>query len=142
MRSEKNLWELHLKYGASFRSLILYANDPGEYHKWVMNEINGLSPDGLARLFKSTNAATQNSHYVISTEPLPKDRSTAQRKFTSQYVFEECCERTLKDKVEALGMFYEALNNDPTTSTAAGMAFEYPADQFERMSKFRLSDRY
>ena len=39
-------------------------------------------------------------------------------------------------------MFYEALSNDPTTSTAAGMAFEYQADQFERMSKFRLSDRY
>jgi len=133
--SEKDLWSLHIKYGASFRSLTLYADEPEEYHKWVMNEINGLSPDGLAKLLKSTDAATQNSHYVISTEPLPGNRSTAERKFTSQYVFEECCKQTLRDKAETLRMFYDVLHNDPTTATAAGMVFDYRAHQFLRKGR-------
>ena len=117
-------------YGASLGSLFLFSTMPGRYHTHVISEIEGLSPEGLSNLLRSADYTTDTSHYLMSTGPLPNDRTIPERKVTSPYVLEECCERILKNEVEAMRKLYDMLHCQPDSSTAAGMLFEYRAHQF------------
>jgi len=69
---------------------------------------------------------------VISTGPLPGDRSEAEGNFASTYVLEECCKRILGDAVSEMRSHYNLLRGNPTTATAAGMVFEHRAHPFLR----------
>ena len=135
LKSEKDLWYLYSKYGASAGSLFGHADRPKEYEALVKDEINWLSPKKLTRLLRQPNAVAENFHYVISAGPMPGDRSEAERKFASTYVLEQCCKRILEDDAEALKKYYNILYDDPTTFAAARMVFGYRAHLFLREAR-------
>jgi len=108
----------------------MHAHHPDNYKDFIRAEINSLSPDSLTRLLRGANNATEDSHYVITTEPLPGDRSKPYRTFASPYSLEECYKLLFVDRVDAARKQYNILRGDPTTSTAAGVVFEHWAHQF------------
>jgi len=126
---EEELWHLYATYGASPKSLFSYSGTPGTYDEIVTSEINQLSPNGLAELL-STNKATDNSHLLVTTGPLPNDRTRPERKMTSLHIFAEFCRLTLGNRVEMMKDCYDTLCLTPTTYSAAGMVFKYRAHQF------------
>jgi len=134
-KKEKDLWKLYSEYGASPRNLFLHAKNLAQYEQFIQSEIRKLSPDSLIRLLQNTEAATDSSHYVITTGPLLGDRSKPYRTFTSPYALEGCYKLLLDDGANALRRLYEILRGDPTTSTATGMVFEHWAHQFLRKQK-------
>ena len=127
--SEKELWHLYITYGASLRSLFLYADRPGTYDEKVVSEICSLSPNVLRGLLLSTREATNSSYYLVTTGPLPNDRTKPETKIASPYVFAEFCRLILMDRVEVMEDYYNALRLAPT---AAGMIFKYRAHRFLR----------
>ena len=129
------MWKLYSDYGASLRSLLVHAHDPHNYKDWVNAEINKLSPGSLLKLLLDPSAATEGSHYVITTGPLPGNHSKPYRTFTSPYVFEECYKQIYKDQAEMLKIHYNQLCSNPTTSAATGMIFKYRAHQFLQKKK-------
>jgi len=131
-QSEENLWNLYTMYGASPRSLFLYADRPTLYDEIVTREIYSPSPDTLRGLLVSADKATNTSHFLVTTGPLADDRTRPEGKLTSVYVFARFCELVLLNRVEVLKDFYEALHLTPTTACSAGMVFEHRAHQFLR----------
>jgi len=93
------MWNAYTKYGASTRNLLIYADQPSEYEGQIRNAIYRLSPLELTRLLQ--RAVPETSHLVISTRPLPGDRSKAERKFASTYALEECHKLILMDEAQA-----------------------------------------
>jgi hypothetical protein len=128
--SETELWYLHERYGASLRDLFVFANNPRRYHERVVSEIKKLSPSGLTELLKSADGSTDDSHYVMSTGPLPTDRTRAERRIASPYILEKCCELVLRNRVEEISELFNMLKNEQAGSAAAGVVFEYRAHQF------------
>jgi hypothetical protein len=124
--SEKELWYLHQKYGASFRDLIVYAKNPEGYDDTVNAKIRGLPRQGLIRLYTSAD----NSHFLVSTGPSPSDRTKPERKIASSHILEECCRIVLWNRAEEIRKFFDTLKTEPTMSAAAGMVFEYRAHRF------------
>ena len=94
----------------------------------VTSEINQLSPRGLAELL-SANKATDNSHLLVTTGPLPNDRTRPERKLASLHIFAEFCRLVLRNRVEMKDC-YDMLQLTPTTFSAAGMVFKHRAHQF------------
>jgi len=76
------------------------------------------------RLLTSTNDATENSHYVITTRPLEGDRSESYVTFTSLYALENCCKLLLQDGQSALESHYRLLRGGSSSAAAAGKLFE------------------
>jgi len=72
-------------YGASARSLFVYADTPGAYDQLVIAEIASLSPGVLRRLLISADEATDKSHYIVTTGPSPNDRTIPERKTSLQH---------------------------------------------------------
>jgi len=132
LHSEKNLWNVYTKYGASTRNLFVYADEPSEYEDRILTVIRRLSSEGLTTLLQDADAGSENSHLVISTGPLPGNRSKAERKFASTYVLEECCKRILGNEVLEMRSHYNLLRGNPISATAAGMVFEHRAHPFLR----------
>ena len=126
LTSEEELWYLHAMYGASLRDLFLYADRQDAYNKIVTSEINQLSPNGLTELL----SAISNSHYLVTTGPLPNDRTRAERKISSPYIVGEFCRLILRNRVEMMKDRYNKLRTAPATFPAAGMIFKYRAHQF------------
>ena len=116
-------------YGASLKSLFLYARTPGTYDEMVTSEINQLSPDGLAELL-CTNKVTDNSHLLVTTRPLPNNRARPERKPASLHILAEFCRLILRNRVEMMKACYDMLHLRPTTFSAAKMVFKYRAHQF------------
>ena len=116
-------------YGASLRNLFLYADRQDTYNEIITSEINQLSPTGLTELLFA-GRTTSGSHYLMTTGPLPNDRSRPERKIASPYVFAEFCRLILGDRVEMMKGCYDKLHLTPTTFSATGMVFKYRAHQF------------
>jgi len=76
-QTEKDLWDLYHEYGASPRSLFAHAHQPDIHKAIVDDEIGKLSVLDLERLLRRSDAAVQNSHYVITTGPLPVSEPTS-----------------------------------------------------------------
>jgi len=68
--SEKQLWHLHAKHGASFRNLLTYADMPGAYKKTLDLKISKLGVEQLHMLVTSTNNSPNTSDYLISMSPI------------------------------------------------------------------------
>jgi len=127
-KSEEQLWYLHIMYGASLRSLFLYAHRPDAFDGIVISEINELSPGGLVKLLVSGNSASDDSHLLVTTRPSSTDRGWPERKITSRYVLYR---RTLRNQVEMMEELYDTLRTFvPTNFSGAGMIFEYTAHKF------------
>lgn len=88
--SEKKLWYLHTTYGASLKSLFIFAGQPDMYRAVVIDEIDKLSVEGFARLLHSAGNASDNSYYLMSTGPMPTDRTKPEWKVASPHIVEEC----------------------------------------------------
>ena len=130
--SEERLWNLHATYGASLRNLFVYANRPDSYHKVVISEIEKLSAEKLRKLLSSADDSPDNSHYLMSTSPMPHDRTEPKRKVISQDVLGECCKRVLKDDAEELKKLYDMLRGEKSMAASAGMVFEHGVHQYIR----------
>jgi len=68
--SEKQLWHLHTKYGASFRNLLTYADTLGTYKKTLDLEISKLGVEQLHILITSADNSPNTFDYLISTSPI------------------------------------------------------------------------
>ena len=110
----------------------MYANRPDSYRKVVISEIEKLSAKKLRRLLLSADDSPNDSHYLMSTSPLPHNRTMPERRVVSQYILGECCRRILRDDVEQLRGLHEVLCDDQSTATSAGMIFKYRAHQYLR----------
>ena len=121
---------MYLTYGASLRDLFAFAHRPDAYHGAVLSEMRKLSVDGLVDLLEFCDLATNKGLYLMSTWPLPTNRSRPERKFNSPYIFRECCRRVLDDDAEQLGRFYMISLLEKSTVPFARMFFEYRAHQF------------
>ena len=121
---------MHVTYGASLMNLFAFADTARAYDRNVISEIEGLSANKLRRLLLSADDSPYNSHYLMSTGPMPNDRTVPERKVISQHVLEECCSRIIKDDVKMLGKLHEVLRNDQSTAASAGMIFKYRAHQY------------
>jgi len=135
LRKEKDLWRFYSNYGPSPRSLFLFAHNTTHYEYCLNMEIGNLSPDSLIELLQDPNAAIEDIHFVITTGPLPGDRSKPYRTFTSPGVIGEYCKSLFEDEVDVLRRHYDALCGHPTTFNAAGMVFEHCVHQFLRKKK-------
>ena len=121
---------MYLTYGASLRDLFAFAHRPDAYHGAVLSEMRKLSVDGLVDLLEFCDLATNKGLYLMSTWPLPANRSRPERKFNSPYIFRECCRRILDDDVEQFGRFYMMSLFEKGTVPFAGMIFEHRVHQF------------
>ena len=130
VKTEAALWALYSDFGASPRSLFALANRSASYQEWTNMEVRRLSSDSLMRLLLDASAATRTSHYVVTTGPLPQDRSEAYRTFASVYVYEACCKLLIEGGTAQLKRLYDILHGDSATSIVAGMVFEYRVHQF------------
>jgi len=135
LRKEEDLWKLYSDYGASPRSLFLFAHDPDRYREIIEDQISLLSPTSLQRLLRSPNKVTKCSNHIITTVPSPENRFKSSWTFASPYALKKCCELLLEDEANAVRGLYDMLHNDRTTSTAAGMVFEHCVHQFLRKEK-------
>jgi len=127
--SEEQLWHIHVTYGAPLRNLFAFADTADIYDDMIVSEIERLSAKKLRRLLLSADYSPYNSHYLMSTGPMPSDRTVPERKVISQYVLEECCRRIIKDDVKRLGELHKELSDDRSTAASAGMILKYRADQ-------------
>jgi hypothetical protein len=130
--SEKELWRIHLDYGASLRDMVAYARNPRRYDKWVTNAISRLSPEQLIALLESAENADDNTHFLVTTGPSPNDRTEPERKIASQYILGKCCQQILGNRLADMKKLYQMLHGQPALSVSAGMLFEYRAHQFIR----------
>ena len=130
--SEKELWNLHHIYGASFRNLIDFAHRPNVYDRMVNEEMRKLLPLDFTKLLINCNEPTGGSRLLISTRPLPTDRTGPETTVASTYILKRICERVLGNRVEEMRELYEALRNNQATAPAARMVFEYRVHQFLR----------
>jgi len=121
---------MHRTYGASPRDLFAFAHTPELYEEVVIDEIRKLSVDGLARLFRWADTASDSCCYLSSTGPSPTDRARPEVKFSSPYIFRECCRRILRDDIEQLRSFHDLLRNKQSTTAFAARIRGYHPHQF------------
>ena len=115
--TERQLWEMHVKFGADPRSLALYAHNPDRYESIVVKEIIGASSDDLR--YSSYNPDSTH-HHIFVISPLPTNRCTFQKTIASRHVFELLWEWHLKDQIPDMKYFYSRYRGDPTTAPIAG----------------------
>jgi len=126
--SEKKLWDLHIKYGASLRNLFLFANNPKHYKHLIKTQAKQLSPWDLIKLLRGVTDPTCD--YLISTRPLPTNRARPERKVASEYILKVICKHTLQDQLKEIRTLYNTLQSRPATSAAAGMVFKSQIHRF------------
>jgi len=103
---ENELSNLYHKYGASTRDLFNFRR-PDLYEQVVNEEIDKLSSDDFTKLFKAIDNTTIQSHYLISTGPLPTNRAMPERKAVSKYVLGKILNRAYSNQIGRIKMIYE-----------------------------------
>ena len=123
---------MHLTYGASLGDLSVYADTPDLYERVVRHEIAWRLPEDFRDLLLSAAGSPHDSRYLMSTGPMPNNRTEPERTVISQYVLGECCKRILRDDVKQLRRLYEVLRNARDMTASAGMVFKHRAHQYLR----------
>ncbi|KAF9645194.1 hypothetical protein BDM02DRAFT_681763 [Thelephora ganbajun] len=97
--SEKKLLDFHRTYGASLESLFRFFEDPACYGELVTREAKKLSSSDSYKVFQYAADTPDISDYLISTGPLPDDRTRPERKIASKFVLEKICARVIWERV-------------------------------------------
>ena len=84
--SERELYYLHNKFGASARSLVAYASDPECYASHVIEEIWEMNPNTMRQMFSQPHSV--DPRYIAIIESLTTRRDTFERRVASRHVFE------------------------------------------------------
>ena len=120
---ENELSNLYHKYGASTGNLFNFQ--PDSYEQVVNEEIDKLSPDDLTKLLKGIENNTIQSHYLISTGPLPTNRAMPERKAASKYILGKILNQVYPNQIDRIKIVYNALLLNLSTAGAAGMIYEH-----------------
>jgi len=115
---------MHFRYGVSLRNMFAHAPNLSRYDRLVGNELNNLSLQELTGLLRYAESFTSASHPLILAGPLPTDRTSPETSIASKYVLE----KNMQDSPQKQGRnveFYGALRDEPSTSSASGVIFEF-----------------
>jgi len=107
--TERQVWHLHKKFGASPRDLAGYADDPDRYVGLLIREIA---------------AAYPLSHRLLVTGPLQDNRRVPKIGFASQEVFDLLWSRYLKNRTAEMSYYYSCFCGTTGATSSARWLFE------------------
>ncbi|KAF9645187.1 hypothetical protein BDM02DRAFT_3120616 [Thelephora ganbajun] len=97
--SERKLLDFHHTYGASLECLFKFFQTPAHYERVVTEEVKKLSFSESYKVFQYAADTPDISDYLISTGPLPDDRTRPKRKVASKFALEQICARVIWGRV-------------------------------------------
>jgi len=101
--TERQLWELYIKFGTSPRSLALHASDPVTHEGIVARQIMQIGSDDLRSASRSPES---HFHHIFVMFPSPDHRDTCEKRIISQHVFELLREKHLQHNIPGMEYFY------------------------------------
>jgi len=122
--TERRVWHLHKKFGASPRDLAGYANDPDRYRGLLVREITAVGDRASLQSTIQDPELSNLSHHLIVIGPLQDDRRVAEKIFASQEVFDMLWNEFLKDRKAEMARFYDLFYGTTRVSSSAGWIFE------------------
>ena len=132
--SERQLFHLFHRYGASTRALAQYGPRPEDYEARLERHIGEIWPDDLPRIFRNPGCSL-HSHYLITIHPGEVYRGKLEKKFASRRVFDMVWERHLADRVDLMEELYNLFLAAPITAISAGWVFENRMHQLLRTER-------
>ena len=122
--TERQLWYLYDKFGASLRYLNGFAKRPKAYESLLLTEICKLKSTEIKGVFENPESY-QLSHLIITLHPSPEDRTRYLVAPASPYVFELLLDKHLLSQIDHLEDLYDLLQASPVGASAAGLIFEH-----------------
>jgi len=124
--TERQLWELYVKFGASPRSLALHTSDPDGFECLVTRQIMEVRSDVL----RCASCDPENIFdHVFVTLPSPTSRNTYEKRIISRHVFELLWENHLQYYISDMEYFYHNFRVSPSTADFTGWIFEFRIHQ-------------
>ena len=133
--TERQVWHLHKKFGASPSDLAGYAGDPDRY-KWLLaREIAAMKAHASLQSTIRDPELGNISHRLIVIEPLQDSRRMAEKNFASREVFDIFWNGFLKDRTAEMARFYYLFCWTTRVTFSAGWIFEARMHQLLAMGK-------
>ena len=129
--TEHQLLYLHNEFGASPRSLALFASKPEVYEAILRQEIDRMDPNRLQHIFQDPGSH-HSSHHIVIIEPSPTSRFGSVKRVASQHILELLWDKHIQYRIDCMSYFYNVFQANPITAAAAEWIFELRMHQLLR----------